>query len=84
MIRTCSTGHTGPIHVNGLRDRYTHAYRLHRQKQFQETSNMQAKGWRAPGLKIFYNNYVTIGKILQPHRISLLIISYVLLISTIP
>jgi len=49
MIRTCSTGYTGFIHVNFLGGGHTY---LHcKQKQFQETSCATDKGWHMPGFK---------------------------------
>ena len=51
LLRTCSTDHTGSIHVNALGGRHTYTYSHHRQKQFQETSHVLAKGRCVPGLK---------------------------------
>ena len=59
--RTCLIGYSGFIHMNSLgADTHTCTYRLHGQKQFQETSirwpsaetrHMVAFGWHTPGLK---------------------------------
>jgi len=58
MIRTCSTGYTGSIHVNALRGGHTRILTSWT-KAIQETSRMPAFGQHMPGLKIIIKGLET-------------------------